>query len=233
LALKYAVISDIHSNLDALRVITDKIPRAMPILCLGDIVGYGPQPNEVIEVIQDLNPLATLMGNHDYAVTTGDVEGFSTHAATAIEWTRRHITSRNLQFLSNLRSEIHLELEKTHAALYHGSPIDSLSEYIYPEISNEEAESLIKLSGGQVVLLGHTHIPMRFSLNNRILGNPGSVGQPRDGNPDASLGFLTVSAAGKCDFEHVRVKYDVDSTAGKIRRAGLPSFLASRLYMGM
>lgn len=230
--MKYAVISDIHSNLDALKAVTDKIPKTMPILCLGDIVGYGPQPNEVTEAIQDLNPLVTLMGNHDYAITTGDVEGFSMHAATAIEWTRRHITSANLRFLSNLRSEMHLKLEKTQAALYHASPRDSLFEYIYPNISDEEAESLVKLSEGQVVLLGHTHIPMRFSLKNKILGNPGSVGQPRDGNPDASLGFLTVSA-GTCDFEYVRVKYDVGSTAGKIRRAGLPSFLASRLYRGM
>jgi diadenosine tetraphosphatase ApaH/serine/threonine PP2A family protein phosphatase len=172
------------------------------------------------------------MGNHDYAVTTGDVEGFSTHAATAIEWTRQNITSANLRFLSTFRSEVHLELEKIQVALYHASPRDSLFEYIYPQISDEEAESLVKFSKGQVALLGHTHIPMRFSLKSKILGNPGSVGQPRDGNPDASLGFLTVSA-GKCDFEYVRVKYDVDSTAGKIRRAGLPNFLASRLYRGM
>jgi putative phosphoesterase len=230
--VKYAVISDIHSNLDALNAVTDKIPKGMPILCLGDIVGYGPQPNEVIEAIQDLNPLVTLMGNHDYAVTTGDVEGFSMNAATAIEWTRRHVTSANLRFLSNLRSEIHLKLEKTQSALYHASPRDSLFEYIYSSISDEEAESLVKLSESQVVLLGHTHIPMRFSLKDKILGNPGSVGQPRDGNPDASLGFLTVSA-GKCDFECLRVKYNVGSTAGKISRAGLPSFLATRLYRGM
>jgi len=215
-----------------MEAVIDEIPRAMPVLCLGDIVGYGPQPNEVIEAIQGLEPLVTLMGNHDYAVTTGDVEGFSTHAANAIAWTRQHITSANLQFLSNLRSAANLEVDKIRVALYHASPRDSLFEYIYPEIGDDEVKSLINLSKSRVVLLGHTHIPMRFSLENELLANPGSVGQPRDGNPDASLGFLTVTA-GKCDFEYVRVKYDVDSTAGRIRRAGLPSFLASRLYRGM
>jgi len=226
------VISDIHSNLDALEAIVHKIPRASPILCLGDIVGYGPQPNEVIEVIQGLDPLVTLMGNHDYAVTTGDTEGFSTVAATAIDWTKQNITPTNLRFLSNLRAAAHIELDKILVALYHASPRDFLFEYIYPGISSREAKSLITLSKAEVVLLGHTHIPMRLSVRSKILGNPGSVGQPRDGNPNASIGFLTVSAE-KCDFEHVRVKYDVDSTAYKIEQAGLPSFLASRLYQGM
>jgi putative phosphoesterase len=230
--MKYAVISDVHSNLDALEAVIDEIPKTMPVLCLGDIVGYGPQPNEVIEVIQGLKPLVTLMGNHDYAVTTGDVEGFSDHAATAIAWTRQHITSPNLQFLSNLRSAAHFDVDNTQVALYHASPRDSLFEYVYPEIIDEEVKSLINLSKCRVVLLGHTHFPMRFSLESGLLANPGSVGQPRDGNPNASFGFLTISA-GKCGFEYGRVEYDVDSTAAKISRAGLPSFLASRLYKGM
>ena len=82
--MKYAVISDIHSNLDALEAVIDQIPKTMPVLCLGDIVGYGAQPNEVIEAVQGLKPVAVLMGNHDYAVVTGNVEDFSTYAVTAI-----------------------------------------------------------------------------------------------------------------------------------------------------
>jgi putative phosphoesterase len=229
--LRYAVISDIHSNLDALEAVIDQIPKWMPILCLGDIVGYGPQPNEVVEAVQALKPLVVLMGNHDYAVVTGDVQGFSTYAATAIEWTRKHITSRNIQFLSNLRSEAYVELESVPVALYHGSPRDSLFEYIYPWTSDEEVESLINASNCKVVLLGHTHIPMRLSVKGRILANPGSVGQPRDGNPNASIGFLSVSA-GEFDFDHKHVKYDVESAATKITQSGLPLFLASRLYEG-
>ena len=229
--MKCAVISDIHSNLDALEAVIDQIPKSMPVLCLGDIVGYGAQPNEVIEAVQGLKPLVVLMGNHDYAVVTGDVEGFSTYAAKAIAWTRQHITSANMQFLSKLSSKIHLELDKIPIGLYHASPRDSLFEYIYPEISDEEAESLINLSKCRLVLLGHTHIPMRLPVKSRMLANPGSVGQPRDGNPNASLGILTLST-GKCEFEYKRVKYDVESAAAKIIQSGLPSFLASRLFDG-
>jgi len=227
----YAVISDIHSNLDALEAVIDHIPNGMPILCLGDIVGYGAQPNEVIQAVQGLGPLVTIMGNHDHAVTSGNTEGFSTPAAMAIAWTRQHITSANLQFLSTLRSEVHLELDKIHVGLYHASPRDSLFEYIYPDLSQEETESLINLSKCRVVLLGHTHIPMKLSARTGIVANPGSIGQPRDGNPNASLGFLTLNA-GKYDFENKRVKYDVESAATKIRQSGLPIFLARRLFNG-
>ena len=209
----------------------DQIPKRMPVLCLGDIVGYGAQPNEVIEAIQVLRPLVVLMGNHDYSVVTGDVAGFSTYAATAIAWTRKHITKANMQFLSNLRAEAYLELDNIPVGLYHGSPRDSLFEYIYPDISDEEVERLIDESKRKVVLLGHTHVPMRLPAKGKMLANPGSVGQPRDGNPSASVGFLTVFA-GKCDFEHKRVRYDIESAAEKIRQSGLPLFLANRLYEG-
>ena len=227
---KYAIISDIHSNLDALEAV---IPRltGMPVVCLGDIVGYGPQPNEVIERIRGLQPLAILMGNHDYAVTTGDVEGFSSHAATAIAWTRRQLTATNLRFLSSLSPSTKLELEKTYVALYHGSPRDPLFEYVYPEIGSEAAEQLVNQSDCSAVLLGHTHIPMIFSTGSKLLANPGSVGQPRDGNPLASFGVLT--KAPDYAFEVVRVKYDVRSAARRIKDSGLPRFLADRLYVGM
>jgi len=225
------VISDIHSNLDALEAVSAVIPAGSSIICLGDIVGYGAQPNEVIEAIRSLRPLAVLMGNHDYAVVTGDVEGFSTYAATAITWTRKHITETNIQFLSKLRPEIRLDLDNVHVALYHASPIDPLFEYIYPDINCEYLESLIAEAKSEVVLLGHTHIPMRLSTKAGILANPGSVGQPRDGNPNASIGFLTLSAQGY-EFEIKRVKYEVESAAEKIRHVGLPHFLADRLHNG-
>jgi putative phosphoesterase len=227
---KYAIISDIHSNLDALEAVLRKLP-GIPILCLGDIVGYGPQPNEVIETLCDLQPLAILMGNHDYAVTTGDVQGFSSHAAAAIAWTRRQLTSTNLRFLSSLSPSTKLELDEASVALYHGSPRDPLFEYVYPEIGSEVAEQLVHQSDSSAVLLGHTHIPMVFSMGSKLLANPGSVGQPRDGNPLASFGVL--AKATEYTFEVVRVKYDVESTATRITDSGLPRFLADRLYVGM
>ncbi|HUO42211.1 MAG TPA: metallophosphoesterase family protein [Methylomirabilota bacterium] len=230
--MRYAVISDIHSNLEALQAVIAEIPSGTPILCLGDIVGYGAQPNEVIETIQSLRPVVTLMGNHDYAVVTGDVGGFSTNAASAIIWTRERVNAESMRFLSELHPEAKLELDNTSVALYHASPWNPLFEYIYPNLNGEEVESLIDESKSRVVLLGHTHIPMRFSAKGNMLANPGSVGQPRDGNPNASIGFLTLSTE-KCDFEHKRVKYEVGLAANKIRQAGLPLFLATRLHEGM
>lgn len=229
--MRYAVISDIHSNLDALQAVTNEIPKATPILCLGDIVGYGSQPNEVVETVRGLKPLVVLMGNHDYAVVTGDVQGFSAHAATAIAWTRKHITATNVQYLASLSSKAYIELENTSVALCHGSPRDPLFEYIYPGISDDEVESLFAVAKCKVVLLGHTHIPARLSPRGRIIANPGSVGQPRDGNPNASMGFLSLSG-GECDFTHSRVKYDVESAALKIKHSGLPIFLGDRLREG-
>ena len=229
--MSYAVISDIHSNLDALDAVSAELPAGLSIICLGDIVGYGAEPNEVIETIRSLRPLAVLMGNHDYAVVTGDVEGFSTYAATAIIWTGKHITETNMQFLSNLRPEVKLDLDSIPVALYHASPRDPLFEYVYPDINYEDVESIIADTKSKVVLLGHTHIPMRLSAKAGILANPGSVGQPRDGNPNASFGFLTLSVEG-CEFEIKRVKYEVESAAQKIRHVGLPDFLADRLHNG-
>jgi len=171
------------------------------------------------------------MGNHDYAVLTGNVEGFSTYAARAIMWTREHITVEGMRFLSMLQPKARLNLDNVPVALYHGSPRDPLFEYIYPDINNEEVESLIDESKSRVALLGHTHMPMRFSAKGNILANPGSVGQPRDGNRNASVGFLTLSAE-KCGFEYKRVKCEVGRGPQEIRQAGLPQFLATRLYEG-
>lgn len=136
-----------------------------------------------------------------------------------------------MRFLSSLSPSTRLELDDASVALFHGSPKDPLFEYVYPEIGSEAAEELVDQSDSSAVLLGHTHIPMIFSMGSKLLANPGSVGQPRDGNPFASFGVLT--KAREYTFEVVRVKYDVESTAAKITGSGLPRFLADRLYAGM
>ncbi len=230
--MKVAVLSDIHSNLDALETVLATLPAYDDLLCLGDLVGYGPQPNEVVERLQSLNPAAVLMGNHDYAVATGDTEGFSQHASVAVDWTRRRIKRENLDYLSNLHPEAKLEISGISIALFHGSPKDPLTEYIFPGIPEPVAKKLIQTGGGRLVLLGHTHMPMLYLFEGEMLANPGSVGQPRDGDPRASFAILTVSG-GKFSFDIKRIEYDIDSVASKIVRAGLPQFLAERLYIGM
>lgn len=230
--MKIAVISDIHSNLDAFETVIANLPEYDELICLGDIVGYGPQPNEVTEKLLELKPRAVLMGNHDNAVATGDTEGFSSHAAVAVEWTRRSITQDNLRYLSGLQASSKLEVGQMEVALFHGSPRDPLSEYIFPGIPERAAKKLIQQASAPLVLLGHTHMPMLYSFEREMLANPGSVGQPRDGDARASYAILTISEGGFA-FEIHRVKYDVDSVANKIVKAGLPEFLAERLYVGM
>jgi putative phosphoesterase len=226
------VISDIHSNLDAFQTVVTKLPPHDSLLFLGDLVGYGPQPNEVVEQLQQLQPATVLMGNHDYAVATGDASGFSPHAEIAVEWTRRHIRPKNLAYISGLHSSARVELSNTRLALFHGSPRDPLSEYIFPGIPNLLARKVIHSAAAPLVLLGHTHMPMVYSFEGEMLANPGSVGQPRDGDPRAAFAILTLSD-GKLSFEIKRVEYDVDAVASKIIEAGLPEFLANRLYTGM
>jgi putative phosphoesterase len=230
--LKIAVISDVHSNLDAFLAVIAILPPYDSLVFLGDLVGYGPQPNEVVEQLRQLHPKAVLLGNHDYAVATGDTGGFSPHAEVAVKWTRRHINHQTLDYLSSLHSSARINLNNTRLALFHGSPSDPLSEYIFPWIDHHSAKGIIEKAGSPLVLLGHTHMPMLYSFDGEMLANPGSVGQPRDGDSRASFAILTVYE-GKFSFEIKRVEYDIDAVASKIIRAGLPEFLAGRLYTGM
>jgi putative phosphoesterase len=226
------VISDIHSNLDAFEAVIASLPDYDKLFCLGDLVGYGPQPNEVVERLRQLRPASVLMGNHDYAVITGDTAGFTVHAAEAVEWTRKKIAAQHSEYLAALRPSAFLDAAGKQLGLFHGSPRDPLTEYIFPGIPHTDARKLIESSGAEILLLGHTHVPMLYSFDKKMLGNPGSVGQPRDGDPRASFATLTVSE-GRISFDVKRVEYSVDEAADKIMRAGLPPFLAERLYTGM
>ena len=230
--MRIAVISDVHSNLDAFLAVIANLPSYDELVFLGDLVGYGPQPNEVVEQLRELHPSVALEGNHDYAVTTGDTSGFSPHAEVAVKWTRRQIKQQTVEYLSTLQRSAKINLNNTGLALFHGSPNDPLTEYIFPWIDCQSAKGIIEEAGSPLVLLGHTHMPMLYSFENEMLANPGSVGQPRDGDPRASFAILTLSD-GKFSFEIKRVEYDIDAVASKIIRAGLPDFLADRLYTGM
>jgi putative phosphoesterase len=230
--MRIVVLSDIHSNLDALQAVVRHLPKYDELWCLGDIVGYGPQPNEVIEKLQQLRPTTVLEGNHDRAVVTGDVEGFSSHAARAVKWTRAVIGEAGLSYLAALKPSVQVEREVKTLALFHGSPRDPLTEYVFPGLTESAGRGLMNMAGAEIVLLGHTHIPMMYRFNGNILANPGSVGQPRDGDQRASFALLTITQSG-VSFEVQRVEYDVGSVADRIVRSGLPSFLAERLYVGM
>ncbi len=227
-----AVISDIHSNLPALEAVIAKLPKHDELFCLGDVVGYGPQPNEVIARLEELHPSVVLLGNHDYAVVNGDVQGFSANAAIAVEWTRRNVNELSRSYLATLKPSARIQREGRTFALYHGSPRDPLNEYVFPGVPATVGHSLVKAASANIVLLGHTHMPMLYRFEDDVLANPGSVGQPRDGDHRASFALLTISK-GDVELEVRRVEYNVDLVADRILSSGLPSFLAERLYMGV
>ena len=230
--MKIAVISDIHSNLEAFQAVIANLPSHEGLLFLGDLVGYGPDPNEVVEQLRQLHPTAALLGNHDFAVVTGDSSGFNPQAAAAVEWTREHVTQQSLDYLSGLHPSASISSDGSRLSLFHGSPNDPLDEYVFPWISDRLKKTVIQRAGSPIVLLGHTHIPMLYSSGKELLANPGSVGQPRDGDPRAAFAILTLSE-GEFSFDIKRVEYDIDAVADKMMRAGLPEFLSERLYAGM
>jgi putative phosphoesterase len=224
IAIKLVFISDIHSNLEALQEVMNKIQEIKPseIFCLGDICGYGANPLETISIIKRI---PCVMGNHEFAVTTGDVSWFNAFAAEAIEWTRKNITLEEMKFLSNLKHRLIVNIDGLNLYLVHGSPDDPLFTYIY-----EKDADVVKNLDCDVLVVGHTHIPFVKSVGKKIVINAGSVGQPRDGDPRSSFVVLDTETL---EAEIVRVNYNVEEAAQKIIKAGLPKFLAERLYKGV
>jgi len=217
-----ALISDIHSNLPALRAVLEEIDKlgAEKIICCGDIVGYNSFPSECFYELSR-RKIESVMGNHDYAVLSEDTKGFNEYAVEAIEWTRKNFDTKKL-------SSLPVRMEKDNILFTHGSP-RSIFEYIFPDSTRDFLENIIDLKRDFIVL-GHTHIPMRIETKKGIYINPGSVGQPRDGDPRSSFAILDTESK-KVEFH--RVEYNIDETAEHNRRAGLPGYLSERLYLGV
>jgi diadenosine tetraphosphatase ApaH/serine/threonine PP2A family protein phosphatase len=233
--VRIAIVSDIHGNLEALTAVLEDIDRRPvdEIVCLGDIVGYGPDPAACLAVIRGRR-IPSFMGNHDQAAFDADLRTtFSLLARTAIEWTAPRLDDGDLAFLRSLpyRAELH------GATFVHASPRDPGEfEYVMDDL---DAARQFGSFTTPICFIGHTHDPEIFredlgprmvDAEHRCLVNVGSVGQPRDGNPKACYGLYDT---GPLSFEHVRVAYDVPATAAKIYQAGLPAQLAERLVLGV
>ncbi len=230
-----AILSDIHSNLEALRSVLQSVDQTGTdeIWCLGDIVGYGPSPNECIDVIRERCTLV-LKGNHD-AGAIGEVDAghFNVHGRAAIEWTRKEITKENKDYLRTLP----LMRARRDITAAHASPARPDS---WPyAVSWLDAEQAFKAFKTPVCFIGHTHIPLivgedrtlgNFRKGVRHLINVGSVGQPRDGNPKASYGLLDTDG---WTYTSVRVAYDMQKVLEGVKRAGLPLQLGKRLFVGI
>ncbi|MDH5174859.1 MAG: metallophosphatase family protein [Elusimicrobiota bacterium] len=245
--MKYGIISDIHSNLEALNTILDYLKRKEKIdrfICCGDIVGYGAKANECTEIIRQLDNCCTVAGNHDWgAVGLEDTSFFNPIALAAVEWTGRHLTEDNRNYLKNLASEI----EENNFLLVHGSPRDPINEYIFEERAFLANLPRIKKN---ICFVGHTHVPLCFYAKTsqkievirlddgtvleinpsyKYLINCGSVGQPRDGDPRASCGIYDE----KSNILRIkRINYDIAKTQKEILNAKLPTPLALRLGYG-
>jgi diadenosine tetraphosphatase ApaH/serine/threonine PP2A family protein phosphatase len=239
-----AVISDVHANWHALEAVLAEVEREEPdeLWCLGDLVGYGPRPNPCCAAVERRAALC-LAGNHDLGVLgTLDLDEFAGDAAVAARWTRGVLAEGSRAFLQSLGSSS----EREGVELFHASPRDPVWEYV---LSAEAARSALDLTRAPLVLVGHSHVPLAITLEAEVLDgglapsgtesqrgpgrrllNPGSVGQPRDGDPRAAWLLLDLGA-GVASFR--RVEYEVERTQAEIRERGLPDALAERLAHGI
>jgi diadenosine tetraphosphatase ApaH/serine/threonine PP2A family protein phosphatase len=235
--MRVAIISDIHSNLEALETALEIIDRKKidEIICLGDLVGYGANPNECVELTHK-RASHVLLGNHDQAAfDLSQTEHFNRHARTAAYWTNQTLTQENLEYLKSL--PYHCVVDDL--TFVHASPKNPEQwEYVF---SAYEAKLNFDYFRTRACFIGHTHIPgifpedvksqkSRISRDNRYIINVGSVGQPRDGNWRLSFGIFDTSA---WSYELVRSEYDAQAAADKIVASDLPRFLADRLLVGM
>jgi putative phosphoesterase len=220
------LISDIHSNIVALEAVILEMDELgiKIILHAGDIVGYNPYPDETIELFKK-KKIISILGNHDRAFMTGDTSGFNPFAAVAMEWTRNAASQECLNYIMGLKNTVTIAAESERIVMFHESPTN-FHDYIFPDVATPDLLSNIN---GDVLVLGHTHIPFIMDSEKGIVVNPGSVGQPRDGKPDASFAVLdTVTRK----IEHKRTKYDIEKVIRDMLTAHLPEELAYRLRVG-
>jgi predicted phosphodiesterase len=247
--VRYLILSDMHANWDAFEIVLRRARRKRfdAVLVLGDLVGYGAAPNQVVEAVRALGPrLYTVRGNHDKVVTGIDSgDNFNPTALAAAQWTSRRLTPANLRYVRELpRGPLQVE---EGIAICHGSPLDE-DTYVFSDVDAYEIFASFNMP---VTFFGHTHIPSIFSLEGRRLGvkalrgrsgritldpegrylvNPGSIGQPRDRDPRAA--YMTYDSERRV-VHWYRIPYPVDRAQLRIRKAGLPNSLADRLALGM
>ena len=238
--MRYLVISDVHSNLEALLACFDSAKDFgfKRILCLGDIVGYGANPNECIELLRKKDAIC-LLGNHDAAcIEQLSLEWFNPLAKQCVEWTKKQLTMQNRKFLVEL--PVFFSCEWVFAI--HGTPTNPIEEYM----DEGKAKIALEKVAEDLVLCGHNHVPFKVEEkghlepieeeetiielgNKRMVVSLPAVGQPRDRNPKAGYAILDFKEK---TLEIVRVEYEVEKAAEKIKQAGLPEFIAERLKEG-
>lgn len=244
--MKYAIISDIHSNLESLKFFLKILSKLQieKIICLGDIVGYNANPNECIKIISSFNNLEIIRGNHDRAVIAKDYHYFSQDAKSAIKWTIKNIDQLSFEFLNSFNKGP--KIIDNSFAICHGSAIDE-DNYLFMPSHTKGDFYWLKKNGIKILFFGHTHYQCIFCMdkkknvqiltNNSLildtdcsyLINPGSIGQPRDNDPRASFAIFD---SDKMLINIIRYRYPFRETQSKIINNDLPRFLAERLAFG-
>ncbi|GAB4449799.1 MAG: metallophosphoesterase family protein [Anaerolineae bacterium] len=234
------IFGDIHANLPALEAVqADMAARRLSnFYCLGDLVGYGTSPNEVISVIREWN-IPTLMGNYDQGVGNSSDDcgcAYTNPVAEAlgkrsIAWTNDHTTEENKAFLRQLLQQIPLQLGDLRVVLVHGSP-RRINEYLFEDRPDSSLERLLDMVEADVLVCGHTHLPYhRILPSGRHVVNAGSVGKPKDGDPRA--GYVVLQASGReLEVNFMRVAYDIERAAQAIEASTMPHEYAQMLRTG-
>lgn len=238
---RVTIFGDIHGNLPALEAGLADIEAhdPTPLYCLGDLVGYGTFPNKVIEVIRERN-VPTLMGNYDQGVGNSSDDcgcAYTSKEAEAlgkrsIAWTNQNTTDDNKIFLTQLTSQILLQLNGLRIRLVHGSP-RKINEYLYEDRPDATMERLLDMAEADVLVCGHTHIPYhRILPSGRHVVNAGSVGKPKDGNSQAC--YVVLETIGNdLGVTFKRVSYDIERAAQAIEASDMPNEYAEMLRTGM
>ncbi len=239
--MKYAIIADIHANLEALQVVLEdiKAQNCTHVACLGDVVGYNANPKECLDIIRGMN-IPCVKGNHDeYCSTDENLEGFNPHAAEAVNWTRKQLTVDDRQWLKDLK---YLRLVSSFSIVHATLDVPQRWGYVFDKLA---AAASFTYQNTSVCFFGHTHVPVAFIRDSVVRGgtyskfkveqgrkyfvNVGSIGQPRDGDPKAKYVVYDMDEG---SIELRKLDYDIPAAQKKILAAGLPPRLAERLAFG-
>jgi putative phosphoesterase len=235
---RVAVITDIHGNLPALQAALARIDHLgiERVYCGGDLVGYGPHPNEVCALIED-RAIPTIYGNYDYAIAR-DLEDCGCAYVTkhdrelgqkSVDWTLAHTDQRSKAFMRELPFDLHFNVGDNTVHLVHGSP-RKVNEYLFDDKPASLYERLAKAEEATTLVFGHTHKPWVNEFGGVLFVNCGSVGKPKDGDPRAAFGVLTPGSTG-VEVTIERVQYDAERVAREVAEAGLPTEFAEKLVL--
>ncbi|MFC6753994.1 metallophosphoesterase family protein [Halorubrum tibetense] len=226
--MRVGLLSDVHANLPALEAVLDDMPAVDRIVCAGDVIGYNPWPADCLDRVREVAAV-TVRGNHDRTVETPERYRANRMAEAGLEHAKRALDEDDLDWLRSLPRAASFAGDRYHLVHSHPAP-DREDAYVYPEEFPSLGRHLDSLDGPvDGLVLGHTHVQGARRVGDRLVVNPGSVGQPRDGDPDAAYAVLD-TAADEVDLR--RVAYDIDHVVEAVEAAGLPKRTGERLYTG-